>query len=57
MPGSRIPIINEELLKKDKPDYILILPWNLKDELKEQLKYSINWGAKIFVALPKLTFI
>ena len=57
MPGSRIPIINEEFLKKDKPDYILILPWNLKDELKEQLKYSRNWGAKIFVALPKLTFI
>ncbi len=57
MPGSRIPIVSEDFLKKDRPDYILILPWNLKDELKEQLNYARNWGAKILVALPNLNFI
>ncbi len=54
MPGSRIPIVNESFLKEEKPDYIVILPWNLKAEISEQLSYSRNWGAKFVVAIPKL---
>ena len=54
MPGSRIPIVNESFLKEEKPDYIVILPWNLKAEISEQLSYSRNWGAKFVVAIPEL---
>ncbi len=57
MPGSRIKIVDESYLEIDKPDFILILPWNLKNEIKEQLEYSKSWGAKLLVALPKLDFL
>lgn len=57
MPGSRIKIVDESYLEIDKPDFILILPWNLKNEIKEQLDYSKSWGAKLLVALPKLDFL
>jgi SAM-dependent methyltransferase len=54
MPGSRIPIVDESYLKQHKPDYILILPWNLKTEVMAQLAYVREWGAKFVVAVPKL---
>ncbi len=57
MPGSRIKIVEESHLEDDKPDFILILPWNLKNEIKHQLEYSKNWGARLLVALPKLDFL
>jgi SAM-dependent methyltransferase len=54
MPGSRIPIVAEEQLKAAKPDYILVLPWNLKSELTQQLAYIKDWGGKIVTAVPNL---
>lgn len=54
MPGSRIPIVNEEWLKQAKPEYILILPWNLKDELMHQLAYVKDWDGKLVTAVPTI---
>lgn len=54
LPGSRIPIVDELQLKTHQPDYILILPWNLSDEVIRQLAYVQKWGAKFVVAVPEL---
>lgn len=54
MPGSRIPIVTEEHLKQEKPDYVLILPWNLRTELEAQLAYIEGWGGKLVTAVPQL---
>jgi len=57
MPGSRIPIKDEDFLKNDKPDFVLILPWNLKSEIIKQLEYIKNNGGKFVIAVPKLEII
>ncbi len=54
MPGSRIPILSEERLQPVRPDYVLILPWNLKKELEVQLAYVKDWGGKLVTAIPRL---
>jgi len=54
LPGSRIPIVEESYLRAQKPDTIVILPWNLRDEISAQLGYAREWGARFAVALPKL---
>lgn len=54
MPGSRIPIVDENRLRKSKPDYVVILPWNLKSEISHQIAYVRDWGAKIVTAIPHL---
>ncbi len=55
LPGSRIPIYPPERIRETKPDYIVILPWNLKDEIMEQLQYIRDWGGKFVVPIPKVT--
>ena len=52
MPGSRIPIVDEAHLKRERPDYVLILPWNLKTEVMEQLAYIREWGGRFVWAVP-----
>jgi SAM-dependent methyltransferase len=54
MPGSRIPIVAEARLKEARPDYIVLLPWNLKAELTGQLHYAREWGARFVTAVPAL---
>ena len=54
MPGIHIPIVNEQFIKEKKPDYVVILPWNLKKEISEQLNYIKVWNAKFVVAVPEL---
>ena len=54
MPGSQIPIVEENKLEADKPDYVLILPWNLKKELMSQLEYIRRWGGQFVVTVPEL---
>jgi 2-polyprenyl-3-methyl-5-hydroxy-6-metoxy-1,4-benzoquinol methylase len=54
MPGSRIPIVDEPRLKNSKPDYVVILPWNLKAELMQQLEYIKAWGGRFVTAVPHL---
>lgn len=54
LPGSRIPIVDESRLRSDRPDRIVILPWNLRDELCAQLGDARDWGARFVVAIPAL---
>ena len=54
MPGSRIPIRPEAKIRETRPDYMLILPWNLRGELVGQLSYIRNWGGQFVVAVPDL---
>ena len=54
MPGSRIPIVDELLLQQEKPDYVVILPWNLKTEIMQQLDYIRAWGGCFVTAVPEL---
>jgi SAM-dependent methyltransferase len=54
MPGSRIPIVAEERLRSDRPDDIVILPWNLRDEVMQQLAYVRAWGGRFVTAVPEL---
>ena len=54
LPGSRIPIVDEDILKKSKPDYVVILPWNLKSEIMDQLSYIRSWNGIFVVAIPEL---
>ena len=54
LPGSRIPIVDESIISQQKPDYVLILPWNLRKEVTEQLKYIREWGGKFVTAVPSL---
>lgn len=53
LPGSGIPIFHPDRLCETKPDYVLILPWNLKDEVMEQLKFIREWGGRFVVPIPK----
>ena len=53
MPGSRIPIVGEQQIRDEQPDFVLILPWNLQDEVSQQLSYIREWGAQFVVVQPK----
>ncbi|MDR7927857.1 class I SAM-dependent methyltransferase [Acidithiobacillus thiooxidans] len=57
MPGSRIPIVDEERLKISKNDYVIIFPWNIKEEVMNQLSYIREWGGVFVLALPWLDAI
>lgn len=54
LPGSHIPIVQEQLIKETKPDFVVIFAWNIKDEIVEQLSYIREWNAKFVTAIPKL---
>jgi len=53
LPGSRIPIVGEEMLLAERPEYILILPWNLKGEIVEQLRYVHDWSGQMITFIPQ----
>ena len=54
MPGSRIPIVDEAHLEADRPDLIVILPWNIREEVMRQLDHARGWGARFVTAVPEL---
>lgn len=54
LPGSHIPIVAPEVLRERRPDIVLILPWNIADEVTQQLAYVREWGAKFAVAVPAI---
>ncbi len=56
-PGTRIPIFAPEKIIESRPDYILIMPWNLVDEITEQLSYVREWGCKFIVPLPRVLIV
>jgi SAM-dependent methyltransferase len=57
LPGSHLPIRPPDVLKDDKPDVVLILPWNIKDEIVEQLAYVREWGGRFAARTPALTLL
>ncbi|MBU3738549.1 MAG: class I SAM-dependent methyltransferase [Rhodoferax sp.] len=57
MPGSRIPIVDEAHLRAHRPSHVLILPWNLKQEVMTQLAYIRDWGGRFVTAVPKLELL
>ena len=54
LPGTHIPVFAPDKLAETMPDYVLILPWNLKKEISTQLEYVRDWGAKLVVPIPEL---
>jgi 2-polyprenyl-3-methyl-5-hydroxy-6-metoxy-1,4-benzoquinol methylase len=57
LPGTHIPIYAPERLAETRPDYILVLPWNLKDEISRQLEYARSWGARLVFPIPALEIV
>jgi hypothetical protein len=55
LPGSRIPIYHPDRIRETRPDYVVILPWNLKDEIMRQLDYIREWGGRFVVPIPAFT--
>lgn len=54
LPGNHIPIHHPDRIRDTKPDYVVILPWNLKDEIIEQLQFVREWGGRFAVPIPRL---
>jgi hypothetical protein len=57
LPGTHIPIYSTEMIAQTKPDYLFILPWNLKEEIVNQMAFIREWGGKFVVPIPKLEVI
>lgn len=55
LPGTRIPIYGPDRIRETKPDYVLILPWNLKKEIMEQMSYIRQWGGQFISPIPEVT--
>jgi hypothetical protein len=54
LPASHIPVVAEAHLKADRPDFVLILPWNLREEITRQLAYIKDWGGRFVIPIPHL---
>jgi SAM-dependent methyltransferase len=57
LPGSHIPIFHPDRIAETKPDYVVILPWNLKDEIMQQLHFIREWNGKVIVPIPQLAVL
>ncbi|MDD5016356.1 MAG: class I SAM-dependent methyltransferase [Atribacterota bacterium] len=57
LPGTHIPIKHPDRIKEDKPDYVLILPWNIKEEIMGQLSFISEWGGRFVIPIPKVLVI
>jgi SAM-dependent methyltransferase len=55
LPGTRIPILHPDVIGKTKPDYLVILPWNLKDEIMEQMAHIREWNGRFVTLIPNVT--
>ena len=54
LPGTHIPIYHPDKIKETKPDYLVILPWNLKDEIMEQMAHICDWGGQFVILMPEV---
>ena len=52
LPGSHVPVFDPAAVGETRPDYVLILPWNLKDEITRQISFIADWGGRFVVASP-----
>ncbi|EPA05225.1 C-methyltransferase [Candidatus Nitrosarchaeum limnium BG20] len=57
LPGTHIPIKSPDEIQNTKPDYLVIIPWNLKDEIIEQMKYIRDWGGKFVIPIPEVSIL
>jgi hypothetical protein len=57
LPGTHIPIKHPDQIKIDKPNYVLVLPWNIQTEIVEQMSYIKSWGGEFVILLPKVKII
>jgi C-methyltransferase C-terminal domain len=57
LPGTHIPVFPPKRLAEVRPDYILILPWNLRAEIAQQLAHTREWGARLVVPIPRLEVV
>jgi SAM-dependent methyltransferase len=57
LPGSHIPVVSPDMMKKDKPDIVLILPWNIADEVRNEYRYIDNWGGRFVIPVPSPRFV
>jgi SAM-dependent methyltransferase len=57
LPGSHIPIFHPDRIRETKPDYVVILPWNLKEEIMQQLRFIREWGGRFVVPIPAVTVL
>ena len=57
LPASHIPVVNEDHLKSNKPQYVVVLPWNLREEIIGQLSYIRDWGGKSIIPIPAFEVI
>ena len=57
LPGSHIPVVDESALRTERPDIIIILPWNLSKEIMNQLSYVELWGAKFLIPIPTVNIV
>jgi hypothetical protein len=57
LPGTHIPIHHPDKIRETKPDYVLILPWNFKDEIRQQIAYIHEWGAQLVVPIPNVMVV
>jgi C-methyltransferase C-terminal domain/Putative zinc binding domain/Methyltransferase domain len=57
LPASHIPVVSEDEIKKTKPEFVIILPWNLKSEITSQLSYIREWGGKFVIPIPEIEII
>ncbi len=54
LPASHIPVVAEKRLRETQPDFVIILPWNLRDEITAQISYIREWGGRFVIAIPEL---
>ena len=57
LPGTHIPIYAPERIAQTQPDYVLVLPWNLRDEISNQLEYVSSWGGRLVFPIPELEIV
>jgi SAM-dependent methyltransferase len=57
LPGTHIPIFHPDRIRETKPDYVIVLPWNLKDEIVQQLQFIREWGGRFVVPIPKVVVL
>ena len=57
LPGTRIPVFHPDKIRDARPDYVLILPWNIRDEIMQQIAYVRDWGGRFVVPIPQVTVL